>query len=181
MDDGRRKHKFIDATVQGRLLFALIGLELFLFTIAIFWLHHELSTIVEQNLYRVHYSNHEGAATLSGVVFMVVALVFVVNVIALWIADYIWRRYINSVVCVLKDILSGIGEMNFSKSSMHIQTDHDVLDKALQWKMQEQQYYSDIKEAISILPDEINPADENSIAQVEKDLEKLQSLIAMAK
>ncbi len=49
----RRRH-FVDASLQGSLVLALLAVEVALFVLALLWIHADLQAVIDERLYRVH-------------------------------------------------------------------------------------------------------------------------------
>ena len=49
-----RRKKYVDTSIQGRLIGALLILEVLIFALAMWFVYQELQTAIDNNLYRVH-------------------------------------------------------------------------------------------------------------------------------
>ncbi len=173
----RRRRHFIDATIQGRLLAALIGLELILFSGAMIWLYIDLSKIIDENLYRVHYADTGSSSPFIASLLTIIPVILLVNVLALWLADVIWRAYIRRIVNQLRRMLSRISNLDLRAQPEDQRVQHDVIDRARSWLENERNEFKQIKDMVQTLPDNLDSADEKERARVKVILRELQSLI----
>ncbi len=172
----RRHRHFIDASIQGRLLVALIGLEVLLFSGAMIWLYLDLSEIIEGNLYRVHYPDTEGTSPFLTTLFTVIPAILLVNLLALWVADVIWRAYVRRIVNQLRGMLGRISNLDLREQPGDSRVQHDVIDKARGWLANERQEFQGIKDRLSSLPDTIDGSDEMALTRVKVVLRELKAL-----
>ncbi len=173
----RRHRHFIDATIQGRLLAALIGLEVILFGSAMIWLYLDLSEIIDGNLYRVHYADTAGSSPFISTLLTVIPVILLVNVVALWFADMIWRAYVRRVVNQLRRILSRVSNLDLRDEPKDQRIDHDVIHKARSWLENERDEFQAIKNVVSTLPVSIEPLDENELTRAKVVLRELHILL----
>jgi len=172
----RRHRHFIDASLQGRLLVALIGLELVLFTGAMVWLYLDLSAIIEANLYRVHYADAGGHSPFLATLFTVIPAILLVNLLALWLADIIWRAYVRRIVNQLRRMLGRISELDLRERQGDKNVHHEVIDRARNWLAHERKEFQAIKSAVNTLPDTIDFSDEKELNRTKEVLRELQTL-----
>lgn len=172
----RRRRHFIDASLQGRLLVALIGLEILLFSGAMIWLYLDLSAIIDANLYRVHYTDSDGVSPFLGTLFTVIPVILVVNLLALWLADVLWRAYVNRIVNRLRHMLERIGRLDLREQAQDAQVRHEVIDRARAWLASERQEFADIGQLVERLPDSLDPRDDKEVTRVKIVLRELQTL-----
>ncbi|HEB56719.1 MAG TPA: hypothetical protein ENI98_10560 [Gammaproteobacteria bacterium] len=173
----RRRRHFIDATIQGRLLAALVGLELILFTGAMVWLYLDLSKIIEGHLYRIHYADTEGLSPFLSTLFTVIPVILLVNLVALWVADVIWRAYVRRIVNQLRRILARISKLDLREQPEDRSVSHDVISKARSWLANERQEFQKIKKAVKALPETIDPADERELIRARSALRELKTFL----
>lgn len=173
----RRRRHFIDASIQGRLLVALIGLEVILFAGAMIWLYLDLSAIIEGNLYRVHYADTDGQSPFLATLFTVIPAILIVNLLAVWIADVIWRTYVRRIVNQLRGMLGRISNLDLraQPGDEHIQ--HEVIDKARAWLANERQEFKTVKDSLSGLPNTFDGSDEQALTRAKVVLRELKTLL----
>lgn len=171
----RRRRHFIDAGIQGRLLVALLGLEVILFSGAMLWLYLDLSQIIEGNLYRVHYADTEGLSPFLNTLFTVIPVILLVNLAALWLADVIWRGHVRRIVNQLRRILVRISKLDLKEESEDRRVHHDVIEKARSWVANERQELQKIKKTVSALPDTIDFSEEKELIRTRVALRELKS------
>ena len=176
MPPHRRHRRFIDASIQGRLLVALIGLELVLFAGAMVWLYLDLSAIIEEHLYRVHYADAGGPSPLLATLFTIIPAILLVNLLALWLADTIWRAYIRRIVNQLRRMLERISKLDLRERPEDENVQHEVIDRARKWLANEREEFQAIKNAVNTLPDTIDFSDKKELDRVKGVLQELQTL-----
>ena len=87
----RRHIHYVDHTLQKWLLLALVVMEAVLVSLAIWALYKALGTIIDEDMYRVHYSASTQLLPLlikEGSV--VLGWMLLANLLALFVADRIW-------------------------------------------------------------------------------------------
>lgn len=111
----RRKIHYVDKTLQKWLLAALVILEAGLVAAMVWMMHWRLSQIIEENLYRVHLAK---AAPLLNQLMqetpLLLGIFILANVIALLVADGIWRGTINSLLRSFMALVGKTGRLDFS-------------------------------------------------------------------
>lgn len=172
----RRHRHFIDASIQGRLLVALIGLELVLFASAMVWLYLDLSAIIEGNLYRIHYADAGGHSPFLASLVTIIPAILLANLLALWLADVIWRAYVRRIVNQLRRILERISKLDLSERQEDKSVQHEVIDRARKWLAYERKEFQAIKNAVETLPDTIDFSDEKELNRAKGVLRELQTL-----
>ena len=114
-DNGRRRIRYVDHVIQKWLLVALVILESALIGVAMWALYRALSDAVEENLYRVHFSENAGVLQrflMEGMRILVV--IGIVNVIAIVAADRIWAAYVRRIVRRLDGMVEAAQKLDFS-------------------------------------------------------------------
>jgi hypothetical protein len=130
----RRKIHYIDRAIQNRLLFAFIVLEALLVVIGLAYLHADLSALVEENLYRIHFDNAESLfAVLFRKTMLILVALILVNVIVLAIAERFWRRYVESIVSPFSRLVARTGELDLA-DDVGIESRHEAVDLTLEWR-----------------------------------------------
>ncbi len=173
----RRRRHFIDATIQGRLLAALVGLELILFAGAMVWLYLDLSKIIEGHLYRIHYADTEGLSPFLATLFTVIPVILLVNLAALWVADVIWRAYVRRIVNQLRRILARISKLDLREEPEDRNVNHEVIGKARSWLANERQEFKRIKKAVNALPEIVDFSDEKELIRARMNLRELKTFL----
>jgi len=151
----RRRRHYIDTRVQGRLFWAMLLLETILFAGSLIWLYQNLGVVIEDNLYRVHFSSGDTGSSLFSVVWEIVPIVVLFNILAIWLADFIWRGYIKHIIKALKKIISQAAKLDLRIISMDLHVEHEVIKKALLWQQHERQRYEEVQKGVTALPSEL--------------------------
>lgn len=148
----RRTIRYIDQSIQKWMLIGLVVMELSL-TAGLLWiLYLDLAHVIDENLYRVHQTDHESIFPLllaEGAKIMGYA--FAVNVAAIVLADRIWAFYVNRVVSRLSILMQKSRNLDWREND--IGATHPVLVIALAWRFAERFRCGDLREAVSRLPD----------------------------
>lgn len=162
--DNRRHTVYIDHIMQKWLLAAMVILECTLTAGAIGGLYWVLTGIIDDHMYRIHFSPDddmlaefavEGAKILAGT--------GVVNLIAILLADRIWAAYVQSIV-------GGINRVTFAAQRLDLRAQsgvrrtHAVLDRLLRWQRAEGLRLRRIRHSLRHLPERLPDAVEDRAA-----------------
>ncbi len=128
----RRRRHYLDRSLQGWMLAALVLMETALFTLMLILLYQQLSIAVESQLYSAHMDPAAGKAGLLDITLRLLGLVVLVNLIAVFLADRVWQRQIDRVTGQLRHILSRAGSLDFRGDCRPL-TNHAVLTAACRW------------------------------------------------
>lgn len=148
----RRRIHLVDHVLQKYLLGALVMLEVGVAVLAIWALYQALGEIVDQNMYRIHFSGdanilalmmREGLRVLGGIL--------LVNLLALVVADRIWAYYVDGIVRQLTGLMHASHQLDFSAQEA-ASFQHAVLDQALAWRAAESAHWAKVRARIRQLP-----------------------------
>ena len=78
-----RRKKYIDTNIQGRLIAALVLIELLMFTLAMWFVYQELQSAIDTNLYRIHQPHSESRPILLTVLLKAIPWILGVNIVLL--------------------------------------------------------------------------------------------------
>jgi hypothetical protein len=171
----RRRIHYVDERIQKWMLVGLVVMEVALAGAAVGVLNWQLTGIIEGNLYRVHLPEAEplfdqlmqGAQKVLG-------MFILINVIALLVADAIWRHHVNSVVNEFMALIGKTGELDFS-SDPEKAHGHEVLVLARTWRARERDRLSAIRGQLIRLEGEVSTrSDPRRIREL---LDKLDELL----
>lgn len=130
----RRKIHYIDFIVQKRLLIALVVLEGTLLCSAGAVLYYRLHSIVDENLYRIHFADQPSMFhVLFSESLLILGVLLAVNLVALLIADRIWAHYVTGIMSCLRGLLSRTLELDLRPDTA-APHGHKVLELALAWR-----------------------------------------------
>jgi len=147
-----RKVKYIDHAIQKWLLIALVILELIVLSVAGAVLYFRLNAIVEENLYRIHFDNqHSMLSVLLVESLWIIGGMIVVNLLALFAADRIWVRYVNSILKDLRGLLTSTRELDFRNASADVRQRHEVLALSVAWRKAERARHVALRKSIDLL------------------------------
>lgn len=173
----RRKKIFVDNRLQGRLILAMVIVEMVILAVAMFYLNYRFASIIEDNLYSIHRSSQEDmllvfASQIGWVVFEMGVL----NVMMLFTAHYFWSQQIGTVVEVFRKELSLIRSLNFSKPDHVDKPIHELLTLVELWFSSERKRVSRLKSEIQKihLSDEYN---EEELLNIKAHLHHCQELL----
>ncbi|MBC8210533.1 MAG: hypothetical protein H8E21_05645 [Gammaproteobacteria bacterium] len=134
----RRKQLYTDREIQGYLLLALIIMELVLVGLLLFFMYQGIDQIIEQQLYQIH---RKGADSSWVSIFMLTGWMMggflLVNLIALYLANVIWGRYIRKTVTDFSKRLDKLQRRDFSNSEQDAENSHRMIDLMDQWLLKE--------------------------------------------
>lgn len=147
----RRKIRYVDETIQKFLLIGLVFLETGLAAGLAWMMFRHLNQIIEDNLYRIHLANT--APILPQLMHQAIILlgIFTVsNLVALVLVDFIWRRYIYSILGLFKQLMEKTYNLDFTDDP-EINSRHQVLDLAETQRNQDRIRLTAIREQLSRL------------------------------
>jgi len=152
----RRKIHYVDERIQKWLLVALVVMEAALAAAAVGVLNWHLAGVIEENLYRVHLHAPgplfdqlmQGAQKVLG-------MFILINVIALLLADAIWRHHVNCVVNDFMALTGKTGDLDFSADPETAHS-HEVLALARAWRARERVRLAAIREQLVRLEGEVS-------------------------
>lgn len=163
----RRRIHLVDHVLQKSLLGALVVMEIGVAALAIWALYQALGGIVDENMYRIHFSGDanmlslmmsEGLRVLSGIL--------LVNLLALIVADRVWAYYVDGIVRHLAGLMRASHQLDFSAQGP-VSFHHAVLDQALAWREAESAHLVKVRGRIRQLPADLptRQQDRDAIAQ----------------
>ena len=148
----RRHIHYVDHTLQKWLLLALVVIEVVLVSLAIWALYKALGTIIDEDMYRVHYSASTQLLPLlikEGSV--VLGWMLLVNLLALLAADRIWVIFVHDILKQLSHLMRASQDLDFA-SHDRIRSKHAVLAQALSWRDTTRQRLEQSRSLILSLP-----------------------------
>ena len=147
----QRKIHYIDQDLQKWLLIALVVLEVVILSVAGAVLYARLNIVVEESLYRIHFTSRPSMfSILLKESLPILAGMVVANLLALFVANRIWLRYVNGIVAALRDLLSRTRDLDL-QADLGVPTRHPVLERALAWRSAERARHLALREALEIV------------------------------
>ena len=132
-----RKIHYIDHVLQKWMLIALVVLEVIVLSAAGAILYWRLSQIVDDSVYRIHF---DGQPSMFSVLLKeslwVLAGLVAANLLALFVADRIWVRYVRRILSSLRDLLTRSRGLDF-RDDVDLPQQHKVVSLALDWRRHE--------------------------------------------
>ena len=171
----RRHIHYVDHTLQKWLLLALVVMEAILVSLAIWALYTALGTIIDEEMYRIHYSANTRLLPLlikEGSV--VLGWMLLVNLLALFIADRIWAIFVHGILKKLARLMLASQNLDFTNHD-NILSNHTVLEQAQMWRSTEAMRLKKRRGIILSLPRAL-PASAEARAKLAAKLEQLQPL-----
>lgn len=135
----QRRLIYIDGAVQKWLLIALVAFEIILVSVALWLLYLQLQSMVEANLYRIHFSDkpHVDPLLVKNMLFGLGGLIGI-NIAVLLVVDWFWSRQVNLILRPFTQLLSKVEALDFSED-MAIAEPHKVVELAHVWRNSERQ------------------------------------------
>lgn len=135
----RRSIRYIDVQLQRWLMLALVLLELLILVVGVGYLYFGFNAILEARLYSIHLPEGGGVQPEILLIIKVVGAMFLVNIVALVIADQLWRRQVNGVLMGFRESSRRIGGLDFrdTGSAGH----HELTILTQQWREQERAHW----------------------------------------
>jgi phosphoglycerol transferase MdoB-like AlkP superfamily enzyme len=176
-----RKTRYVDETFQKFLLIGLVVLEAGLAAGLAWMMYRHMNRIIEENLYRVHLA--EAAPMMNQLVheaLFLLGIFFVVNLLALVAVDFIWRRYIYSILRQFMQLMGKSYRLDFT-TDPKISDRHLILDLAGFHREQDRVRLAAIRDRLSLLEPAMLAANEPSaIHEMHDALKALDALLPKA-
>ena len=170
----RRHIHYVDKSLQKWLLVGLVIVEAGLVAAMVRLMHWRLSRIIEENLYRVRPAK---AAPLLNQLMqeapLLLGIFMPANVIALLLADGIWRGHVDSLLRGFMTLVGKTGGLDFS-ADPQFGGRHRLLDLAATQRTRERLRFAAIRERIARLDAELSGAgDPRNVRELLDGLNKL--------
>ncbi len=176
----KRKIHHIDPALQNRLLIVFVLLEVLLIGAGMIVLYLELKEIAEENLFRIHFAESEPLSTLLlREVMQTMAVLVILNLAALGLAEWWWSRYLASIMRPLSALLARTAALDFTGDEAPGQR-HTALSLAVAWRENERAHCKAIRTRISGLEEQAGHATA-SPEQTRTTLENLKTLLQARK
>ncbi|QSX39992.1 hypothetical protein [Shewanella cyperi] len=146
MTQHQRRIKFIDPSLQGKLMAALVLLESLMVILAMIYLYWRFSALIEERMFSIHVAAQDSFLQL-----LLLELVWVVvfmsgiNFVALLIANGLWGRNIGRIISAFRIRLFRMGRLDVSASQLPAAPDHEVLQHLDGWRRREEKKMRQIK------------------------------------
>ncbi|MDP2961151.1 MAG: hypothetical protein Q8N54_00200 [Sulfurimicrobium sp.] len=173
----KRKIHYIDPAIQNRMLLAFVLLEVLLIGIGMIVLYQDLKEVVDENLFRIHFSSEDSlSALLLREAMQALTVLVIANLAALGLAKWLWLRYLNSILGPLSGLLARTGNLDFTPDESFAKK-HVVLELALAWREVERERCKGIRAEISRLIENADDVSPRALEQTRAALEKLKALL----
>lgn len=147
----QRKIYYIDHELQKWLLIALVVLEVVVLSVAGAILYARLNIVADESLYRIHFTSRPSMfSVLLKESFQILGGLVIANLIALFVANRIWARYVSGIVAALRDLLSRTRDLDL-RAGPAVPTRHQVLARALAWRSAERARHLALRESLEII------------------------------
>lgn len=173
----RRHIVYVDDRLQKWLLIALVTFEVLLIAGALWMLYLQLDSLLEANLYRVHYSGdpHIYPLLLKNALIGIGGLIGI-NLVLLLIADRMWSRHVNSILQPLNELLAKVEALDFS-DEVSTAASHKVVELARSWRNSERQRLRKLRAQIAELDLPGGPPSPEAQARARAALENILKLL----
>ena len=133
----RRRIIYVDGAVQKWLLIALVAFEVILVSVALWLLYLQLQSMVEANLYRIHFSDKPNVdpVLVKNMLFGLGGLIGI-NIAVLLVVDWFWSRHVNMILQPFTQLLSKVEVLDFSED-IAVAEQHKVVEIAHVWRNNE--------------------------------------------
>lgn len=174
----RRRIHYVDKKLQRWLLLTLVTLEAGLVAGMVWLMHWRLGRIIDESLYRVHLATAAPLADeLMHAAPVLVGIFMLANVIALLVAEGIWRSYVNSLLRSFMGAVGKTGELDFS-ADPQMGGRHRLLDLTAAQRSRERRRFAAFREQLARLDAEVSGACDPRAAR--ELLERLDNLVGQA-
>lgn len=173
----KRRIIYVDEKVQRGLLIALVMLEVLLIAATLYMLYAQMSGIIDANLYRVHFSDKPNIypILLNAAIVGVLGLI-AVNALVLWVASWVWSRYIDSILKPFGDLIGRVQVLDFSED-VPIVISHHVVGLALAWRRAKRQDFLRLRQEVARLEEIGDLSDAEARARASAILKAIRGLL----
>lgn len=173
----KRKILYIDAALQNRLLLAFLLLEILLIGGGMIVMYLELKSVVEDNLFRIHFAASEPLSSLLiWKAMRILAALVILNVAALGLAEWLWSRQLNSILRPLSKLLDRTAKLDLTSDDA-VKQHHAVLAHTKAWRDSERQRCKQLHTIITSLDDNADYSSATTLDQTRTKLETLKTLL----
>jgi len=146
----RRRRCYIDRALQGPLLAGLLLFELLLLSAALLLLQHNLTTAVEEQMYRAHQLPGSALPLLVEELLWVGLWLVGINVVAIALMAQLWSGMVRRVVNPLQQMLGAVAQLDL-RPTEGVCAEHEVLQQAELWLRLEHERCSQIHALVAQL------------------------------
>ena len=172
----RRRRRFVDKVVQGKLLWWLILIEGLLFGAGMVVIYEDLQSVIQANIYRVHQESATGRPVLLKELLLIFPWIISINLILVVIVDRRWKKIVRGIVLQLQDILHRVKRLDLKVYPIQ-QTDHEVLQNAKRWLDKERDRHASLQARMKEIPEHVDSADADSLHNVRERLKAMSRLL----
>ncbi|MEO5377827.1 MAG: hypothetical protein H7832_08630 [Magnetococcus sp. DMHC-6] len=132
-----RRRRYVDFVLQMRMLLALVAMETGLVAGGLFYLYIRFDAIINNSLYRIHQRQGHGPfLEMLQEVGLVILVIVVINLLAWMFANWIWVRFVQSVLTPFNLMLDRMSRLDMQEDR-GIMPKHESLDRMLSWRQKE--------------------------------------------
>lgn len=172
----RRRRRFVDKMIQGKLLFGLIIIESLLFTAGMIFIYNDLQSALQSSMYRVHQDVDSGRPLLLKELLIIFPWIIAANLALVVLVDRRWKRVVRQIIFQLQDILYRVKRLDLRAYTIK-HTDHEVLQTAKQWLDKERDRNASLQARVHNLPEKINIENTIELHQVRENLKSAARLL----
>jgi len=169
----KRRIVYVDDKVQKGLLIALVTFEVLLIAGTLWMMYVQMGEVVDANLYRVHFSEQPNIypllfkTALAGVIGLIA-----INVLVLWVAGWVWARYVDSILKPFRELIEKVEALDFSEDAVVV-IPHRVVDLALAWRRSKRHELLELRKEIARLDELGDLSDAGARARARATLETI--------
>ena len=172
----RRRRRFVDKMIQGKLLWGLVVVESLLFSAGMFIIYLDLQAVLQESIYRVHQEASSGRPVLLKELLMIFPWIISANLLLLLVVDHRWKKTVRGIVMQLQDVLYRVKRLDLRPYTVQ-QSGHEVLQHAKQWLDRERDRHISLLSRINEIPDQIDFGDNKAVHQTREHLKNMSRLL----
>ncbi|MBF0135655.1 MAG: hypothetical protein H7833_13770 [Magnetococcus sp. DMHC-1] len=173
----QRDTRYLDFAIQMRMLIALVGMEIILVGGAVYYLYERFSTILEENIYRIHQLPLDLSSVMVNEIIKVAGGMILLNLVALFVADRIWSKYVARILQAFTNMALHVSDLDFHPDADPPSSQHELLDLMLAWRQQERQRLVKIREEIQKLDPNADFSDPRVLAGIQEQVRQLRHIL----
>ena len=155
MRNEKRSQHFIDKLIQGRLILALVVVEMCLFLVATGYGYWQLNATIEDQMFKIHGLSQSTQPVMYAVLVKIIPWIIFANTLLIIGIDRWWGRYIKQLVASVRGFSENLKNLNLvdSESPRKKLRINDSLSK---WLKYERKRCSEIREIVDSLSTQSN-------------------------
>jgi len=148
MNKNKRHRHYINPAIQKQLIIALLVVEVLLICVTVLWLYHDMSQLIETNMFRIHIQNTLSVEFFTLRLLQVASVLLIVNVLLASVTVWYWRNNIERVIAPIDHITELIKKLDFT-TEPEVFVQDKATQAAAQWFKREKNKLIEVRKIIA--------------------------------